>query len=226
MANCKYCGQWAGIFFSEHSLCREAIEAGLPLPPDRRPKATATSNEMTVSTISKQSEGAVTDVESPTKSSPEPSTFFGLSEQEKRELAGLAAALASIAKNHPTTVAESIEHWFVSHGWIRAQRSAADKSLPINPELAALSHLDDTVRPSKEMDSFSKTPISKAPPTALQTGKKMSKLGIFWSAMFPLSGVLALLLILAFNGTPLQLLAIWAVFSGICAVALNFSSEK
>jgi hypothetical protein len=87
-------------------------------------------NEMTVSTISKQSEEAVTDVESPTKSSPEPSTL-GLSEQEKRELAGLAAALASIAENHPTTVAESIEHWFVSHGWIRAQRSAADKSLPM-----------------------------------------------------------------------------------------------
>ena len=36
MANCKLCGQWAGVASDEHPLCREAIDAGQPLPADRR----------------------------------------------------------------------------------------------------------------------------------------------------------------------------------------------
>ena len=227
MSNCKYCGQWAGIFFSEHPLCREAINAGQPLPPDRRPKEIDDSNEMTVVTVPKPFEKAVLGGESLAKASSKPFTL-PLSDLEKNELAALVAALAVIAENHPATVAESIEHWFFNHGWIKTEYSGSENSLANDNELGNLSNLSDDVRLTSiqnQLGSISKESHHQKAPTD-QLRKNMSKLAIFWVVMFPLSGALAFLVILAFNGTPLQLLSVWAICCGICAVVLNLKSER
>jgi hypothetical protein len=35
MAKCNLCGEWAGLIATEHPLCREAFDAGKPLPDGR-----------------------------------------------------------------------------------------------------------------------------------------------------------------------------------------------
>jgi hypothetical protein len=182
---------------------------------------------MMVVTVPKPSEKAALGGESLAKASSKQFTL-PLSNSEKNELVALVAALAVIAENHPTTVAESIEHWFVNHGWIKTEHSGTEGSLANDNELGNLSNLSDVVHPTSfqnQLGHISKEPLPKTAPTD-QSRKKMSKLTIFWVVMFPLSGTLAFLVILAFNGTPLQLLSVWAIFSGICAVVLNLRSER
>jgi hypothetical protein len=41
MAKCNLCGEWAGLGSSEHPLCREAVDAGKPLPDGRGLASTA-----------------------------------------------------------------------------------------------------------------------------------------------------------------------------------------
>jgi hypothetical protein len=180
MASCEYCGEWAGLFSTRHGLCYDAVRAGLPLPEDRRHGG----------------------LEAPVKPASVQSFSLRLTEPELKELAALVGAVAVIAEDHPTTVAESVEDWFVNHGWSKTQRSESASVLPKEPLRVA---------------------------STAQASKKVSKVAIFWGVLFPSSGVLSFLAIYAVGGTPLQLLTLWAFLSLVGAVVLNvlnLTSEK